>query len=41
MKKYLLPRSGRFFKAGMHTHTTVSDGKMTPEETKAAYKALG
>ena len=37
MKKYLLPKSGNFYKANMHCHTTLSDGKKTPEEVKALY----
>ena len=41
MKKYLLPKNGRFYKANMHTHTTVSDGRLTPEEAKAVFKSLG
>ena len=41
MKKYLLPRNGKFYKANMHTHTTVSDGKLTPEEAKEVFKSLG
>ena len=41
MKKYLLPDEGKFYKANMHTHTTVSDGKLTPEEIKALYKSRG
>ena len=41
MREYLLPPTGRFYKANLHTHTTVSDGKMTPEEVKAAYKSRG
>jgi len=41
MKKYLLPRSGKFYKANMHTHTNCSDGKQSPEEIKNAYKAAG
>ena len=41
MKEYLLPKDGFFYKANLHTHTTVSDGKMTPEEVKAAYKSRG
>lgn len=41
MKKYLLPQEGKFYKACMHLHTTVSDGQRTPEEVKAAYKAQG
>ena len=41
MKKYLLPKTGNFYKANMHCHTTCSDGKKTPEEVKALYKKLG
>ena len=41
MKKYLLPRLGKFYKANMHTHTNLSDGKLTPEEVKEKYKAKG
>lgn len=41
MKKYLLPKDGRFYKANLHCHTTVSDGKLTPAEVKDAYKAHG
>ncbi|MBQ9797623.1 MAG: PHP domain-containing protein [Clostridia bacterium] len=41
MKKQLLPQKRNFYKANMHLHTTLSDGKMTPEEVKAAYKAEG
>ena len=41
MKKYLLPEEGQFYKANLHCHTTVSDGSLTPEEIKAAYKARG
>ena len=42
MKKIhpLLPQT-RFFKANLHTHTTVSDGDLSPEEAKKAYKACG
>ena len=39
--KNLLPQVPRYFKANLHTHTTISDGKLTPEEAKEAYKALG
>ena len=38
MKKYLIPEEGKFYKANLHCHTTISDGKMTPEEVKAYYK---
>ena len=41
MRKYLLPRDGNFYKANLHMHTTVSDGKMTPEETKKHYMKNG
>ncbi len=41
MKKSLFGDTGRFYKANLHTHTTCSDGDLTPEETKKAYKAQG
>ena len=41
MRKYLLPETGNFYKANLHCHTTVSDGKLTPEEVKAEYMAKG
>ena len=41
MKKYLLPEEGCFYKANLHCHTTVSDGKMTPQEVKDYYKKNG
>lgn len=41
MKKFLLPEQGNFYKANLHCHTTVSDGKLTPAEVKAAYKSHG
>ena len=37
----LLRKNGPFFKANLHCHTTVTDGKMTPEQSKAHYKANG
>ena len=40
-KKHLLPQVDRYFKANLHTHSTISDGKLTREEVKDAYKALG
>ncbi len=40
MKKYLIENK-RYYKANLHTHTTNSDGKMTPEEVKDWYKKLG
>ncbi len=41
MKKYLLPPTGRFYKANLHCHTTISDGHLTPEEVKELYKRHG
>lgn len=41
MKKYLIPNEGKFYKANLHMHTTVSDGVMTPLETKEAYMREG
>ena len=41
MKKYLIPNDGSFYKANLHMHTTVSDGKMTPEEVKEVYMKRG
>mgnify|MGYP003317810476 CR=1 FL=1 len=38
MKKYLLPKEGKFYKANLHMHTTISDGRMTLEETKEEYQ---
>jgi hypothetical protein len=41
MKKYLLPQKGRFYKANLHCHTTLSDGNLTPEQVKEEYKSQG
>lgn len=41
MKKHLLPAKGNFYKANLHCHTTVSDGRFTPEENKNMFKAKG
>ena len=41
MKYDLLPSNGQFYKANLHTHTVVSDGRMTPEEIKKAYLEKG
>ena len=38
--KHLLPQK-IYYKANLHTHSTVSDGELTPEELRDAYKALG
>ena len=39
--KHLLPAVPRYFKANLHTHSTISDGKLSPTQVKDAYKAKG
>lgn len=39
--KYLLPREGQFYKANLHSHSTCSDGRFTPEELKEMYTERG
>ncbi len=39
--KHLLPKVPRYFKTGLHCHTTLSDGTPTPEEMKEMYKSRG
>ena len=41
MKKYLLPKEGNFYKANLHSHSTISDGTLTPEELKQLYQTQG
>lgn len=41
MKKFLLPENGNFYKANLHSHSTFSDGKLTPEEMKKVYMEKG
>ncbi len=41
MKTYLLPKEGKFYKSNLHTHTTVSDGRWTPEKVKEEYSKHG
>ena len=41
MKRILLTSDKNYYKANLHCHSTNSDGKMTPEEVKAHYKANG
>lgn len=41
MKTYLLPQNGSFYKADLHCHSTISDGRWTPEQIKENYKAQG
>lgn len=39
--KHLLPDVKRYFKTNLHTHSTNSDGRHTPEEVKEIYKSRG
>ncbi len=39
--KILLDEGMPYYKANLHTHTTLSDGKYTPEEIKELYKSHG
>ena len=39
--KHLMPQVPKYFKTNLHTHSTISDGKLTPEEVKEGYKAKG
>lgn len=41
MKKYLLPATGKFYKAAMHVHTNISDGGMSVEDMQKAYVERG
>ncbi|MDP4132943.1 MAG: PHP domain-containing protein [Bacillota bacterium] len=41
MRKYLLPEEGTFYKANLHSHSCLSDGKFTPEQMKEEYKKRG
>lgn len=38
---YLLDESKKRYKANLHCHSTVSDGKLSPEELKQCYKERG
>ena len=41
MRKYLITKDGYFYKANLHCHTNISDGKFSPEQVKTAYKNKG
>lgn len=41
MKKYFINPEKQQYKANLHCHSNLSDGKLTPEELKAAYKSRG
>ena len=38
---YIDGNGNRWYRGNLHTHTTVSDGKRTPEEAKALYREKG
>ena len=38
---WLLPQEGTDYKANLHCHTVLSDGQLTPEQIKEAYKKEG
>lgn len=40
-RKYIISPEGNYYKAQMHAHSTVSDGKCTPKEVKEKYLAHG
>ncbi len=39
--KQLLPVVPKYFKANLHTHSTITDGKFSPEELREMYKKQG
>lgn len=41
MQHILIDKNRNFYKANLHCHTTMSDGHLTREEVKEAYKAQG
>ena len=41
MKNYLFQKTGNFYKADLHIHSNVSDGKYSPEELKKLYMEKG
>ena len=40
-KIWLLPETGNLYKINMHSHSTISDGKFSPEELKKLYMEQG
>lgn len=41
MRHDLIPAQGNFYKANLHAHSTVSDGRLTPQQLKDYYKSHG
>lgn len=40
-KIFMLPEKGNLYKANLHCHSTISDGKFTPEQLKKMYMEKG
>lgn len=40
-QRHLLPIVPKYFKANLHTHSTITDGKFSPRELKELYKKQG
>ena len=40
-RKYLLPEEGKFYKANLHCHTTVSDGRLSVRQCRDLYRENG
>ena len=40
-RHFFFPETGNFYKANLHCHTTLSDGRLTPEQVKDVYLAHG
>ena len=41
MKTCLLPSEGNLYRANLHSHSTISDGSLTPQALKDLYKSSG
>ena len=41
MRTYLFPEEGAFYKANLHSHTTISDGRLSPREMRDLYRDHG
>ena len=41
MKHYFISQDKKQYRANLHAHSTLSDGKLSPEELKRAYRAQG
>lgn len=41
MRQYLLPKDGTFYKANLHSHSVLSDGRLSAEQMKEEYQKRG